>query len=368
VQNLDISNNILQSLDKTSLRDKGLASLVHLNASRNYISDIDEEAFLEQTNLQTVELSSNLLTGINPKTFTHNPSFQVLSLSNNKHFRLPEGGSFLLSTSLTVLYLSACNLSHIPPKTFQNLPNLQELYISHNQIVTLYPLQGVHKLTTLDVSHNYLGDLNSIVFAALPNLTHLNLSFNNISTLTVSVTAQLAKLSNAVDLQGNPWVCDCLMYSTMYCWCANNSVNLSLVCSSPSRFEGKVWTIYEEEGCDYDDDYDGDDDDDDDDVHTVVEYLVENITMINDILSSNGCHDNYNILWPSGPAPTQIEEENMQNRNVYINCCIGLSVLFLCLLTIIILWFRRHLNLRRLTRTGPAISDVEQYPLSIVNR
>ena len=368
MQNLDISENLLESIDKTSLKDTGVASLVQLNASRNYISNIDEEAFLEQTKLQTVDLSSNSLTYISPKTFMRNPSFQVLSLSNNEHFSLPEGGSFLLCTSLRELHLSACNLTHIPPKTFQDLPNLQELYISHNQIIILYPLQGVNHLTTLDMSHNYFRDLNSAVFVALTNLIHLNMSFNNFSTLTVSVTAQLAKVRNAIDLQGNPWVCDCLMYSTMYSWCTNNSVDLSLVCSGPSRFEGKLWTMYEEEGCDDDDDDDGDGDGDGDGDHTDVEYQVENFTMINDNLTSNRSHENYNILRPSGPVPTQIQEENMQNYSVYFYCSIGLSVVFVCLLTVAILLYRRFLTSRRLMRTGPANSDVEQYPLASVNR
>lgn len=259
MQILDISDNFLESLEKTSLRDMGVASLVHLNASRNYISEIHEEAFLGLTKLQTVDLSSNWLTHIEPKTFVSNPSLQMLSLSNNEHFSLPEGGSFLSSKTLRVLHLSTCNLSHIPPKTFQELPNLQELYISHNQIIILYPLQGVQLLTTLDVSDNYLRDLQPHVFVALNNLLKLNLSFNNFSTLTVSVTAKLANVLNTVNLQGNPWVCDCLMYSGMYSWCRNNSVDLSLVCSGPSRFEGKLWTIFEEEGCDSVDDDDDDD-------------------------------------------------------------------------------------------------------------
>jgi len=363
VQILDITENFLESLDKTSLRDMGVASLVQLNASRNYIRDIHEEAFLGQTKLQTVDISSNLLTYIEPKTFMHNPSLQMLSLSNNEHFNLPEGGSFLSSRSLRVLHLSACNLSHIPPKTFQHLPNLQELDISHNQITILYPLQAVERLTTLNVSYNYVRDLNSAVFVALPNLINLNLSFNNFSTLTVSVTAQLANVSNAVDLQGNPWVCDCLMYSTMYCWCRNNSVGWSLVCSSPSRFEGKLWTIYEEEGCD-----DDDDDKADDDHHTDVEYQVENFTMINDILLSNGSHANYSILQPSSPAPTQIQERNMKPSSVYFYCSLCLAVVFLFLLTIAILLYRRYLTSRRLMRTGPATADVEKHPLSSVNR
>jgi hypothetical protein len=288
----------------------------------------------------------------------------MLSLSSNEHFSLPEGGSFLSSRSLKVLHLSACNLPHIPPKSFQHLPKLQELYISHNQITILQPLQAVELLTILDVSYNYLKDLNSTVFVALPNLIHLNLSFNNFSTLTVSVTAQLANVRNAVDLQGNPWVCDCLMYSTMYCWCRNNSVGLILVCSSPSRFEGKLWTIYDEEGCD--DDNDDDDDDDADDRHhhhTDVEYQVENFTMINGNLPSNGSHTNYNI-----PAPTQIQKINMKLSSVYFYCSLCLAILFLFLLTIAILLYIRHSNSRRLRRTGPATTDVEQRPVLSVNK
>jgi hypothetical protein len=51
VQNLDISDNVVVSLDKTSLRDLGLISLVKLNASRNNINDIDDETFLGQSKL-----------------------------------------------------------------------------------------------------------------------------------------------------------------------------------------------------------------------------------------------------------------------------------------------------------------------------
>jgi Leucine-rich repeat (LRR) protein len=279
----------------------------------------------------------------------------MLSLSNNKHFTLPEGGSFLSSKSLRVLHLSACNLPHIPPETFRQLPNLQQLDISHNQIITLNTLKGVTLLATLDMSYNYLRDLQLSFFLALPNLSNLNLSFNNLSTLTVNVTAQLANVCNTGDLQGNPWVCDCLMYRTMYCWCRNNRVNWSLVCSSPSRFEGKLWTIYEQEGCD----------DDHHHHHTDVEYQVENFTMINGNLSPNASHANYSILPPSGVAPTKFQEGNTQRYSVYFYTTICLGVLLLLvLLAILILLCKTYLTSRRSKRAGPAESDVEMCRLT----
>jgi len=95
MQNIDISDNVIVSLGKTSLRGLGVISLVQLNASMNYISDIDKEAFFKQSKLQTVDLSSNSLMNIEPKTFIRNPSFEILSLSSNQYLRLPEESPLL---------------------------------------------------------------------------------------------------------------------------------------------------------------------------------------------------------------------------------------------------------------------------------
>ena len=59
----------------------------------------------------------------------------------------------------------------------------------------------------------------------------------------------MVKVSSSADLNGNPWVCDCLMFNTIYSWCRDNSVDLELVCSSPPEFNGKAWKIYEHSGC-----------------------------------------------------------------------------------------------------------------------
>ena len=109
MQNLDFSDNVVVSLDKTSLRDLGVISLVKLNASRNYISETYEEAFLGQSKLQTVDLSCNSLMNTEAKTFIRNPSLEILSLSSNQYLRLPEEGPLLYSQSLRVLKLSDCN-------------------------------------------------------------------------------------------------------------------------------------------------------------------------------------------------------------------------------------------------------------------
>jgi hypothetical protein len=238
------------SLDKTSLSDLGVISLVQLNASGNYISDIDEEAFLGQSKLHTVDLSINSLMYIEPKTFIRNPSLETLSLSSNRNLRMPEEDSFLYSNSLRVLKLSDCNLYRLPLKTFQSLPNLQELHISHNQFETLNSLPSVGRLTFLDVRYNYLADLESGIFEVLPELMRLNLGYNKLSTLNQTVMPQLVKVSSSVELSGNPWLCDCLMFDKIYSWCHNNRVDLELVCLNPPKFKGKQWSNCNKAVCD----------------------------------------------------------------------------------------------------------------------
>jgi Leucine-rich repeat (LRR) protein len=351
VQNLDISDNVIESLNKTSLRDLGVISLVQLNASRNYIKETDEEAFLGQSKLQTVDLSSNSLMIIEPKIFIRNPSLEILSLSSNQHLRLPEEGPFLYSPSLRVLQLAACNLSHIPPNTFQELPNLQELYIAYNKIGMLYNVQGVGHLTTLDISHNYLRDLSSDIFTDLHELIHLNLSYNSLSTLNITVMPQLVNVSRSIDLNGNPWVCDCLMFNTVYSWCQNNSVDLELVCASPAKFKRQPWNIYEHSGC-YNDTS-----------SKHFEYPVEVIASLNDTLPHEHVAKYIDQSVPHfspGKKRVQLVRANV----TYFYTSIALMVAFLGLLAGagFLLW--RRLRPRILRRSGPVHSDAETHHLS----
>jgi len=249
VQELDISGNFLQTLDKTSLQDVGVSSLEKLNASDNHINYIHEEAFVEQSKLQIVDLSRNELMFIEPNTFKKNRFLTTLSLANNEPLKLPDGGPFLNSKSLKVLDLSACNLSIIPPNAFRGIPNLEALYISQNKFKVLPLLQWVERLKILDLSHNYLTDLNSEVFSAYPKLVHLNLSYNKLSTLDTTVMSQLANVIITEDLKGNPWVCDCMFYK-IYSWCSSPGVDLEIVCSSPPKCNDKLWTDCYKVGCD----------------------------------------------------------------------------------------------------------------------
>lgn len=340
-ESLDISNNRLTSLSKTSLSGMGVISLTELNASRNYIGDIHEEAFVGQSRLQTLDLSSNSVTYIEPKTFIRNPYLEKLSLSGNQRLILPEEGSFLQSASLRVLHLSACNLSHIPPKAFQSLPNLQELYISHNSIEAVFPLQSSARLTVLDVSNNYLTGVDPDIFTSSPKLNHLNLSYNRLRTLDVELMSHLAGIITASELNGNPWVCDCVLFNTTYSWCRYNGVNLRLMCSSPPNFQGKPWTVYDKEGCGDNTDY----------VDEVEQFSVIPDTL----LRPRRMHENYGIRQMPTYVSIQSQEQDVDHNDIYFYTSLGVLALLLCLLSAAgVLQWRTHRTLKRTSREQSA--------------
>lgn len=349
MRKLDISDNLLVTLDQTFLKDVRLSSLEQLNVSKNQIRDVHKEAFAGQGKLQTVDLSSNNLMFVEPNTFKRNPSIEILSLSNNQDLTLPEGSPFLYSISLRILYLVACNLSHIPPNTFRDLPNLQELYISHNNIEVLHPVQNVGGLTMLDVGHNRLTDLKSDIFTASPKLIHLNLRYNKLSTLNTTVLVQLVNVSTPEDLNGNPWVCDCITFNTVYSWCRNNGVDFELVCSSPPKCKGKLWT-----NC-YETDCDGSNID--------VVYQVEEITRTDYTALSGVWREKDGNLKTPHSFGTQIQGSNMTYEVTFMYVSISLFVVCVCLLAVLAILYY-CLKSRPLKSMDRANGDAETCRLS----
>jgi len=62
---------------------------------------------------------------------------------------------------------------------------------------------------------------------------------------------QLANVTNSIELNGNPWVCDCPMFGTIYSWCRD--ADLELECASHAKFKDTSYTIYDDVGCFTDD-------------------------------------------------------------------------------------------------------------------
>ncbi|XP_012880097.1 PREDICTED: leucine-rich repeats and immunoglobulin-like domains protein 2 [Dipodomys ordii] len=153
-----------------------LLSLVH-----NLIPQINAEAFQFYPALESLDLSSNIISEIKTSSF---PRMQLkyLNLSNNRITTLEAGCFDNLSSSLLVVKLNRNRISMIPPKIFK-LPHLQFLELKRNRIKIVEGLtfQGLDSLRSLKMQRNGISKLKDGAFFGLNNMEELELEHNNLT-------------------------------------------------------------------------------------------------------------------------------------------------------------------------------------------
>nr|XP_040143295.1 leucine-rich repeats and immunoglobulin-like domains protein 2 isoform X4 [Ictidomys tridecemlineatus] len=153
-----------------------LLSLVH-----NLIPEINAEALQFYPALESLDLSSNIISEIKASSF---PRMQLkyLNLSNNRITTLEAGCFDNLSSSLLVVKLNRNRLSMIPPKIFK-LPHLQFLELKRNRIKIVEGLtfQGLDSLRSLKMQRNGISKLKDGAFFGLNNMEELELEHNNLT-------------------------------------------------------------------------------------------------------------------------------------------------------------------------------------------
>jgi Leucine-rich repeat (LRR) protein len=128
-----------------------------------------------------VDLSYNELKKL-PKTLAHILNISRLDLSYNllKQFDNKEA---LYMTQIKKLYLNDNFLKSVPPALFAELPRVTNIDLSHNYLGELPEFSYAPKLKKLDLSHNLLTYLPTSI-TQFHSLQHLNLSHNHLGLLS----------------------------------------------------------------------------------------------------------------------------------------------------------------------------------------
>lgn len=169
---LDLSHNTITNLS-ASWTSQTLYRLTTLVLNRNFINQIQENAFAQTPQVTHLDLSSNQLVALNSKMFTGLKKLQELLLFENR-------------------------ISHMAKDAFQSLIHLQRLYLSGNML-THFPIE-LYEVQT-----------------GPKNLTFLDLSFNRLEKLPVQTLLSLQGKSD-IYLQDNPLICDCPVQALMEYW------------------------------------------------------------------------------------------------------------------------------------------------------
>ncbi|NXU29604.1 LRC19 protein, partial [Thalassarche chlororhynchos] len=115
--------------------------------------------------------------------------------------------------SLRSLNLSSNALLALSPAVFSNLGALRLLDLSSCSITYLHTdaFKGLGNLHTLLLRNNSLQELEVPFFLPLKALFHLDLQHNALVSVD-TLSLQLMEAVPQVQLEGNPWVCDCTTY------------------------------------------------------------------------------------------------------------------------------------------------------------
>ncbi|KAF1514036.1 Type III endosome membrane protein TEMP, partial [Eudyptes sclateri] len=127
---------------------------------------------------------------------------------------VPRHGTLLTHfPSLRSLNLSSNALLALSPAVFSNLGALRLLDLSSCSIAYLHmdAFKGLGNLHTLLLRNNSLQELEVPFFLPLKALFHLDLQHNALVSVD-TLSLQLMEAVPQVQLEGNPWVCDCTVH------------------------------------------------------------------------------------------------------------------------------------------------------------
>lgn len=244
--NLNASFNKIANLDQNSLRN--IQELTHLNLSYNIIGSIHSETFMTLKHLKSLDLTKNYIDSIDSGTFMYNKKLEWLSLASNPTFTLPNKGFHI--SNLLFWNLSHCSIQKIHSDTFKEMGKLGQLYLNNNNIVSLNNrvFRYLNQLQTLDLCYNALQTIDAKVFSNLLELRSLSLCHNNVSRINVTFLDAVIRIGK-VDLEGNPWICDCDSANVYFSCAKNKSCNLNLTCEFPDGLKQSNWSVIDALGC-----------------------------------------------------------------------------------------------------------------------
>ncbi|RNA35199.1 insulin-like growth factor-binding complex acid labile [Brachionus plicatilis] len=155
------------------------SNLLTLQIEHNKFTENSLENFKLLKKLENLYLNNNLLTRIDSSHFVENKNLNRLEVQSNKI----ESVKFSFLKNLQTLYLNFNKLRIIDKESFSELPNLEHLHLDSNSIAKIHPksFESNVRLSTLSLRYNHLTTTPDITKLKILNV--LDLSNNKITSL-----------------------------------------------------------------------------------------------------------------------------------------------------------------------------------------
>ncbi|XP_072113394.1 SLIT and NTRK-like protein 6 [Mobula birostris] len=186
-------------------------------------------------------LTDNIIQSVTKFDLLGYGSLDLLHLGNNRITEI-EDGAFANLTNLHKMYLNGNSIVRLRKEMFVGLGRLQYLYLEHNIIKEILPgtFSSLLQLKVLYLNNNLLHSLPPHIFSGVP-LLRLNLKNNHLMHLPVSNVIDQLEFLVQIDLEDNPWDCTCDLISLKQ-WMEKLHKNVTvseIMCESPERFAKK---------------------------------------------------------------------------------------------------------------------------------
>ncbi|XP_071439702.1 leucine-rich repeat-containing protein 9-like [Hetaerina americana] len=165
LEELSLSNNMLQSIDETFSM---LKHLIKLDLSNNYINSVSSLSKTLLPSLKILHLDSNGVNNLTTLSLDNIPKLNTLFLQNNDLHSIQ---GINAAHYLTHLILDGNKIKEIAPCDVNKLLKIKELYLENNKISDLSFLKNLTKLRKLFLGLNKIHETEQLKFISYN--THL---------------------------------------------------------------------------------------------------------------------------------------------------------------------------------------------------
>lgn len=206
---LDLSSNLLVSLPDHSFQPN--QQLQELRLAGNRLTKLPSRLFSGLTQLKVLDLAKNEIDTLPRGLFSDLTTLEHLDLENNPIARLADT-AFQGLANLRWLSLSHLPISSLPAGVWRSTRKLRTLLLSETKLENLRNenLAGLNDLETLEIRNSPLREIGQLTLNETPSLRRIDLRNNDLTFLPANVAS--LPLLNELQLQGNPWACDCRMF------------------------------------------------------------------------------------------------------------------------------------------------------------
>lgn len=270
LRHLQLEYNHLRTLTARTLA--GLAKLERLDVSYNRLGNLSADAFSDCHALHHLVLRYNPLLELDPGLLLPLRGLEILDLNNVGLTRL-DADAFANLSSLVELNLAQNQLDEVPTDALHPLRELVRLDFSDNGVASVpaHAFDGLYNLELLKLDNmEHLESIDAYAFHELYNLQVVECSFNRrlryvhadafrsadaqegeytgrVRELRLRQNA-LATLDrrllpwmrvDTVDLQENPWHCDCHLQWMKFIVAQKDPSGHEVRCHTPSSLSGR---------------------------------------------------------------------------------------------------------------------------------